>query len=120
MKINIRLTKNEERVLDALIELMSSFGLQKQFFTTGDQEFLKVNEHIIREVFTPNEIIEWFPEGCGQVKFKFTKLGLGLIKAHRPNFFEKLKPFLPFQSPSINPGHLPEVNVRLIKEKAVA
>ena len=113
MEIHIILTKHESESLDALIEIMISFGLKEQFFTTGDQDFLETHRHIVQNRFQRNGIIDWYPEGCGKVKFKFTELGLGLIKKYKPDVFKELKQFLPFRSPSTSPEHLPVVNFEI-------
>lgn len=120
MEIHINLTQQEEGTLNALINLMISFGLEHQLFSTKNSEFLDKHRYTIQETFKENGIIEWYPEGCGYVKFQFTKLGFGLIKVHAPEVFENLKPFLPFRAPSISAHHLPKVKVKIIKEKATA
>ncbi len=113
MKINIILTKNEVASLDALIDINISFGLDKSFFITGDQDFLEEHRHIVQNRFQRNGIVNWYPEGCGKVKFKFTELGLGLIKKYKPDVFKELKQFLPFSYPPISPEHLPVVNFEI-------
>ncbi len=114
MKINIILTKNEAASLDALIDIMISFGLKNSlFFVTGDQDFLEEHRHIIENNFQRNGIVNWYPEGCGKVKFKFTELGLGLIKKYKPDVFKELKQFLPFSFPHISAEHLPVVNFEI-------
>lgn len=118
MQIEILITEAEKKTLDSLIDLMISFGLEHLLFRTNDLSFLNKNEYIIQGTFTNNQILEWYPDGCGYVKFKFTKLGLSLIKAHRPEVFEKLKPFFPFRS--ISEHSLPKINYKIIKEETTA
>ena len=80
--------------------------------------FLNEHMYVIQNILYPNTIIEWYPDGCGYVKFKFTILGLAIINNYRPDVIEKMKPFLPFRYPHINEHYLPNVKVKILKEKA--
>lgn len=120
MEIHILLTKSEERTLNALIDLSISFGLQHQLFVTGDKKFLDEHEYMVQKPFKDNGILDWHDEGCGKVKFKFTNLGLAAIKSYRPEVIEKMKPFLPFRYPHVNEHYLPNVKVKIVKEKTTA
>ncbi len=117
MQILITLSKSEEKTLNALIDLSLSFGLDKALFATANKKFLDEHEWIIQNPFKDNGILDWHPEGCGTVKFKFTNLGLALIKSHRPEIIEKMKPFFPFRYPHVSEHYLPNVKLKIIKQK---
>lgn len=118
MEMIINFSKDEEEALNALIDLSISFGLEHELFVTGDQKFLNTHEWVIQKPFKNHGILDWYDEGCGKVKFKFTNLGLAVIKNYRPDVIEKMKPFLPFRYPHVNEHYLPNVKVKILKEKA--
>lgn len=107
MEITIAMTKDEEDALKALIELWTSSGFKDYLFSTDDKDFLDKYRYIIQENLKDNQIIDWFPDGCSYIKFKFTELGLGLIRIYKPEVFNGIKPFLCHRS--ISEHHLPNV-----------
>ncbi len=121
MKIStlINLTQAEEETLNIFIELLISPGTDNSLFISSeDRNFLDKHKLIIQENF--EKIIEWFPVGCGKIKFKFTELGLGLIKAYRSEVIEELRPILLTRIPSIDTNRLPKVRFKVMKEKTTA
>lgn len=120
MEITIALSKGEERTLTALIDLMVKSGLENYLFVTRDKIFLDTHEWNIQNSFKINGILEWYDNGCESVKFKFTVLGLGVIKNYQPEIFHQLKPLLPFRCPSLSVNCIPNVKVKILKEKSIS